>query len=81
MTFLMPLPEQAVEIGEEVIPVSVRVTEDINRTVNILRTFRLESVENGIATISFRSSVEAAIKSPTLRSQLIKATPKRNSHV
>ncbi|HQX49216.1 MAG TPA: hypothetical protein PLY87_06490 [Planctomycetaceae bacterium] len=79
VTFLMPLPEQAVEIGEtwrEVIPVSVRVTEDINRTVNILRTFRLESVENGIATISFRSSVEAAIKSPTLRSQLIKATPK-----
>lgn len=79
VTFLMPLPEEPVGISEtwrEVIPVSVRVTEDISRQVNILRTFRLESVENGIATISFRSSVEAAVKSPTMRSQLIKATPK-----
>ena len=79
VTFLMPLPEQPVAIGEtwrEIIPVSVRVTEEISRQINILRTFRLESVENGIATISFRSSVEAAVKSPTMRSQLIKATPK-----
>lgn len=79
VTFLMPLPEHAVAVNEtwrEVIPVNVRVTEDITRKINILRTFRLESVEDGIATISFRSSVEAAVKSPTMRSQLIKATPK-----
>lgn len=79
VTFLMPLPEHAVAVNEtwrEVIPVNVRVTEEISRKINILRTFRLESVEDGIATISFRSSVEAAVKSPTMRSQLIKATPK-----
>ncbi len=79
VTFLMPLPEHAVALNEtwrEVIPVNVRVTEEISRKINILRTFRLESVEDGIATISFRSSVEAAVKSPTMRSQLIKATPK-----
>jgi len=79
VTFLMPLPENAVAVGDtwrELIPVNVRVTEEISRQINILRTFRLESVENGIATISFRSSVEAAVKSPTMRSQLIKATPK-----
>lgn len=79
VTFLMPLPEHAVAVNEtwrEVIPVNVRVTEEISRKINILRTFRLESVEGGIATISFRSSVEAAVKSPTMRSQLIKATPK-----
>lgn len=79
VTFLMPLPENAVAVGDtwrEMIPVSVRVTEEISRQINILRTFRLESVENGLATISFRSSVEAAVKSPTMRSQLIKATPK-----
>lgn len=79
VTFLMPLPEHAVAVNEtwrEVIPVNVRVTEEISRKINILRTFRLESVEDGIATISFRSSVEAAVKSPTMRAQLIKATPK-----
>ena len=79
VTFLMPLPESPVAVGDtwrEMIPVNVRVTEEISRQINILRTFRLESVENGIATISFRSSVEAAVKSPTMRSQLIKATPK-----
>lgn len=79
VTFLMPLPEHPVAVGDtwrEIIPVSVRVTEDISRQINILRTFRLESVENGIAKISFRSSIEAAVKSPTMRSQLIKATPK-----
>ncbi len=79
VTFLMPLPETSVAIGEtwrEVIPVSVRVTEEFSRQINILRTFRLESVEDGIATISFRSSAEATVKSPTVRSQLIKATPK-----
>jgi len=79
VTFLMPLPENAVAVSgtwREIIPVSVRVTKEISRQINILRTFRLESVENGIATISFRSSVEAAVKSPTMRSQLIKATPK-----
>ena len=75
----MPLPENPVAVGDtwrEMIPVNVRVTEEISRQINLLRTFRLESVENGIAMISFRSSVEAAEKSPTMRSQLIKATPK-----
>ncbi len=79
VTFLMPLPETPVAVGDtwrEMIPANVRVTEEISRQINILRTFRLESVEHGIATISFRSSVEAAVKSPTMRSQLIKATPK-----
>ena len=79
VTFLMPLPENPVAVGDtwrEMIPVNVRVTEEISRQINLLRTFRLESVENGIAMISFRSSVEAAEKSPTMRSQLIKATPK-----
>ncbi|MEZ6032583.1 MAG: DUF6263 family protein [Planctomycetaceae bacterium] len=79
VTFLMPLPENPVAVGDtwrETLPVNVRVTAEISRQINILRTFRLESVENGIATISFRSSVEAAVKTPTMRAQLIKATPK-----
>ena len=79
VTFLMPLPENPVAVGDtwsETLPVNVRVTQEISRQINILRTFRLESMENGIARISFRSSVEAAVKTPTMRAQLIKATPK-----
>ena len=79
VTFLMPLPETPVAVGDtwsETLPVNVRMTEEISRQINILRTFRLESVENGIARISFRSSIEAAVKTPTIRAQLIKATPK-----
>jgi hypothetical protein len=79
VTFLMPLPENPVAVDDtwrETLPVNVRVTAEISRQINILRTFRLESVENGMAVISFRSSVEAAVKTPTMRAQLIKATPK-----
>ena len=78
-SFLMTLPEEAVKVGDtwkETISVSVRVTTDINREVPILRTFRLDAVENGIATISFRSSIETSVKGATLRSQLIQATPR-----
>jgi len=78
-SFLMPLPEHAVKVGDtwkETISVPVRVTQEINRQVPILRTFRLDSVEDGIATISFRSSIETSVKGAIVRSQLIQATPR-----
>jgi hypothetical protein len=78
-SFLMTLPEDAVKVGDtwkETISVPVRVTQEINRQVPILRTFRLDSVENGIAAISFRSSIETSVKGATVRSQLIQATPR-----
>jgi hypothetical protein len=78
-SFLMTLPEDPVRVGDtwkETIIVPVRVTEEINRQVPILRTFRLDSVENGIATISFRSSIETPVKGATVRTQLIQATPR-----
>ena len=78
-SFLAPLPEQPISIGEtwkETIPVSVRLTKDINRTVTILRTYRMDSVENGIATISFRSSITSPITGPSVQAQLIQATPR-----
>ncbi len=78
-SFLAPLPKQPVGIGEtwkETIPVSVRLTQEINRTVSILRTYRLDSVENGTATISFRSSIASPITGPSVQAQLIQATPR-----
>ncbi len=78
-SFLMPLPEDPVSIGDtwkETVTVSVRLTRDINSQILILRTFRLESVNDGIATVSFRSSIESPVKGPNVRSQLIQAIPR-----
>ncbi len=77
-SFLMPLPEQQVGLGEswkEEFTVPVRGSRDLTLQITILRTFRLESVSEGIARISFRSSVKSPLRSPTIRSQLIQATP------
>lgn len=78
-SFLMPLPEHPVAVGDrwkETIPVTIRVTAEFNREVQILRTYRLESVENGLASISFWSSIASPVKGPTMMSQLIQATPR-----
>jgi hypothetical protein len=56
--------------------VKVRVTAEISRHVVILRTFRLKDVRDGIASISFDSSVMSRTPSVTVRAQLIQATPK-----
>lgn len=78
-TFLMPLPEQDVQVGDtwkDAHTVSVRVTKDINRRIDILRTFRLQSVEGDVATISFNSSVASPVSSSLIRAQLMQSTPK-----
>lgn len=78
-SFLMTLPENDIKVGEtwkETINVPVRLQNDINIEVPILRTFRLESVEQGIAKITFRCSIETPIRNVTVSSQLIQATPR-----
>ena len=78
-TFLMPLPDKPVGIGDSwkhTVTVPVRVTAEINRKIQILRTFRLDAVDGDIATISFRSSIESPVKTPVVRGQLIQALPR-----
>jgi hypothetical protein len=78
-SFLIPLPEAEVAIGDTwkvESKVKVRVTAEISRHVVILRTFRLKDVRDGIASISFDSSVMSRTPSVTVRAQLIQATPK-----
>lgn len=78
-TFLLPLPEQPVAAGDtwtRESTVTVRLTKDISREVTILRTFRLQSVEDETAVITFDSSVMSRTPSVTVRAQLIQATPK-----
>lgn len=78
-SFLAILPEQEVRVGDtwkEQITVTVRLQEDVNVEVPILRTFRLDSVEDGIATISFHCSIQSRVRSPIVKGQLIQATPR-----
>ncbi|MFN9719252.1 MAG: hypothetical protein ACK58L_11185 [Planctomycetota bacterium] len=78
-TFLLTLPDHPVRVGatwKHVATVPVRVTAEINRNIQILRTFRLDSVEGDIAIVSFRSSIESPLRTPAVRSQLIQALPK-----
>lgn len=77
-SFLMLLPETPVSEGgtwKEEFQVQVRGGQDLQLPVQILRTYRLESVENGIAKVTFRSSVRTPLRSTVVRSQLIQATP------
>lgn len=74
----MLLPESATAIGgtwKEEFQVQVRGGENLQLPVQILRTYRLESVENGIARVTFRSSVQTPLRGTVIRSQLIQATP------
>lgn len=78
-SFLMMLPELKVRIGDswkETIRLPVRLNNDINMEVPVLRAFRLESVDGDIATISFRCSLQAPVKNVTALAQLIQATPR-----
>ncbi len=78
-SFLMPLAEQPVAVGDTWTDsqfVSVRVTEKIDRKIEILRSFRLESVTDDIATIKFFTSIVSPVHTPAIRAQLIQSTPK-----
>lgn len=77
-SFLMLLPEAPVQVGDtwkEEIPLTVRAGVDSTLQVSILRTYRLEKLEAGVAHVSFRSSLRSPSRSTVIHSQLIQATP------
>lgn len=77
-SFLMLLPETAVAQGEtwkESIQVLVRGSENAALPVTILRTYRLEEFKDGVAHVSFRSSVNTPLRGVMIKTQLIQATP------
>ena len=57
------------------IPVRVRVAEGVMRTVNLLRTYRLKEVNDGIGTITFATSIDRSVKNAAIKGQLIQSTP------
>ncbi|MCR9201420.1 MAG: hypothetical protein NXI04_22475 [Planctomycetaceae bacterium] len=77
-SFVFPLPQEKVAVGDTwrvQIPVRVRVAENVMRTVHLLRTFRLKAVENGVATITFATSIDRSVKNAAIKGQLIQSTP------
>ncbi|MCA9061784.1 MAG: hypothetical protein KDA96_01915 [Planctomycetaceae bacterium] len=78
-SFLPPLPDEQVAVGDtwkEQKTVTVRVDKEIKRDVRILQTFRLESVEGEIATITSHASIMSRLRSPVVMAQLMQVTPK-----
>jgi len=76
---MMPLPEQAVRIGESwkyISSVKVRIAKDVMREIRMLTTYRLESVDEGIARIKFTTSPTIRLKSTSVQALLIGAVPR-----
>lgn len=77
--FLVVFPEQPVGVGDEWsdtdLEVSLKVTPSLSRKFRILRRYRLESLEDGRATISLRSAPLQPVSEPQLRAQLIQRLP------
>ncbi len=74
-----PLPEAPVQTGDSwtyITPVKVRIAKDFTREIQLLTTYRLESVENGIARIKFSTSPVRRLKSIVAKAQLVSARPR-----
>ena len=76
---VMPLPKKAVTIGEpwkHFSSVKVRIAKDVMREIRMLTTYRLESVDDGIARIKFTTSPAIRLKSTSVQALLIAAVPR-----
>ena len=77
-SFMMPLPQKPVVVGDTWkvnMIVKPRIAEGVMREIILLRTYRLESVNDNIATITFATSLGSPVKSPAVKAQLLQATP------
>ena len=76
--FLIVFPEKPVKIGDswtDKFKSHVSINKEVQREVELLRTYRLTAVENDIAVISMVTSVVAPIRVPAIRVQLIQREP------
>ncbi len=78
LDILVRLPETPVAIGEkwkQRFKTEVTVNEKLRKTVTLLRTYRLVSVDGNRATIELRTSVITPLHDPAQEAQLIQKTP------
>lgn len=72
--YLVPLPETPVAVGEiwkERYDVTTRTADKLPLKVAMLRTYKLTSVERGMANIDFKTSILTPINDPGVSAQLI----------
>ena len=76
--FLVVFPEDPIAVGDtwtDRLTVQVRASKTLLRPVTLLRRYELTSVEDGVATISLKTSVLTPVRDPDIRTQLIQRTP------
>ncbi|MCA9040559.1 MAG: hypothetical protein KDA65_09460, partial [Planctomycetaceae bacterium] len=76
--YLVNFPKNRVKIDErwaQTYSVPVAVDRKLQQDVRLKREYRLRSVENGIASITFKTSVLSSIHNPMIAAQLIQNTP------
>ncbi len=77
-SYLVVFPDRPLRVGEtwrEEYPIKLPLSKDIMRKIVILRTYRLNSVEDGIAEISFASSLQSKVIDPAMLARLSQSTP------
>ena len=76
--YLVRFPEEPVkidEIWEQTYSMPVTVDRNLQQQVRLQREYRLRSVEDGIAHLTFRTSILSVVNNPMISSQLIQNTP------
>lgn len=76
--FLITLSETPVKVGDtwkDSFTVNVSIPPKLETPVTLIRTYKLISLENGIATIGLETSVITPVNSPAVMAQLIMKTP------
>lgn len=76
-TLFVKLPDEPAAIGHEwhdIAAVKVSISRELTQEVKILKQYRLERVEDGIAVIDMKSSVMTPVTEPSMLVQLIQRT-------
>lgn len=77
--FLTVFPDKAVKVGEkwvEKFNIIVVVEDNLKKTLDAQRTYKLESVEGELATVSFETAVLTPVKDNNIAIQLIQRETK-----
>lgn len=76
--FLIRLPDEAIAVGDSwnddfVVQVSPEpdLSRKLQKDIDIRRVYTLKSVENGVAKITFNTSVKKPVREPIIKAQLI----------
>lgn len=79
VNFLVEFPEEPVKIGgtwSQRLKLTVQVDKKLSRNINILRTYKLEAVRDGIARIKMVTSVLGRVYDPRVQVQLLQREPR-----